>query len=82
MIERPAARHRGVALQRQQQGKQQRESDVECSVQPHHRAKHTTARAIIHANRAHLGIGLGSHHLTLEMGSWLSNGYWLPAFPA
>src|ERR1700722_9703339 len=82
MIELPAARHPGVALQRQHQGKQQRESDLECPVQPHSTAKHTTARGIIHANRAHLGIGLGSHHLTLETESWLSNGYWPPAFPA
>jgi copper resistance protein D len=57
MIGPAATRHRRVALKRQHQGKQQRESQAKGSVQPHKASKHTTARGILHAARAHLAVG-------------------------
>lgn len=57
MIRPAATRHRRVALKRQHQGEQQRESHTMGSIQPHNGLKHTTARGIIHATRAHLAVG-------------------------
>jgi hypothetical protein len=44
----PATRHGCVALKRQHQGEQQRESHAKGSVQSHFGSKHTTAPGIIH----------------------------------
>jgi putative copper export protein len=59
MIVPAASRHRRVALKRQHQGEQQRESHTKCSIQPHKGSKHTTAHGIIHAASAHLAVGCG-----------------------